>query len=146
MEILNSKIILKNVEFKLEIDDEFELNCYEHIFSNIMMILIDNSLDSFQSNTLGNQIKISINRYNNHYKIEYIDNAGGIKIKPIEKIFEYFISSKDGTNTKGHGMGLAIAKMLVEDRLKGKISVKNSKDGAIFRIILKVIDSVSSTE
>ena len=136
MEILNSKIILKNVAFKLEIDDAFELNCYEHIFSNIMMILIDNSLDSFQSNTLDNQIKISINRYNNHYQIEYSDNAGGIKIKPIEKVFEYFISSKDGINTKGHGMGLAIAKMLVEDRLKGEISVKNIKDGARFRIIL----------
>ncbi len=134
IEILNSKIILKNVEFKLEIDDAFELHCYEHIFSNIMMILIDNSLDSFQSNTLENKITISINRDNNHYQIEYKDNAGGIKIKPIEKIFEYFISSKNATNTKGHGMGLAIAKMLVEDRLKGKISVENRDDGVLFEI------------
>ena len=135
MEILNSKVILKNVAFKLEIDDAFELHCYEHIFSNIMMILIDNSLDSFQSNTLDNQITISINKHKNYYQIEYSDNAGGIKIKPIEKIFEYFISSKEDTNTKGHGMGLAIAKMLVEDRLKGKISVENIDNGVLFRII-----------
>ena len=128
-------MILKNVELKLEIEDAFELNCYEHIFSNIMMILIDNSLDSFQSATLGNQIKISITKQNKHYQIDYRDNAGGIKIKPIEKVFEYFISSKEDTNTKGHGMGLAIAKMLVEDRLKGKISVKNRDNGVLFRIV-----------
>ncbi|MDO8453047.1 MAG: hypothetical protein Q7S59_00580 [Sulfurimonas sp.] len=40
-EILNSKIILKNTEIQLDIEDTFELHCYEHIFSNIMMILID---------------------------------------------------------------------------------------------------------
>jgi two-component system, sensor histidine kinase LadS len=135
LEILKSKIILKSADIQLSIDDELQLNCYEHIFSNIMVILIDNSLDSFNSTSLKNQIIISIYKCNNNFQINYIDNAGGIKIKPIEKVFEYFSSSKKNSNTKGHGIGLAIAKMLIEDKLNGKISVKNIDDGVLFQII-----------
>lgn len=134
-ELLNSKIILKNTTIKLSIEDDFELNCYEHIFSNIMMILIDNSLDSFQSLNNENQITITISKQNRHYHINYSDNAGGINIVPIEKIFDYFISSKNDNELKGHGMGLAIAKMLVEERLNGDISVIGKDNQTFFEIV-----------
>jgi signal transduction histidine kinase len=138
LEILNSKIILNHVDIKLNIEDDFELNCYEHVFSNIMMILIDNSLDSFASKGINNHITISIIEDKNHYTIDYMDNAGGIKINPTEKIFEYFSSAKENDTSKGHGIGLAIAKMLVEDKLNGTIHAKNREDGALFKIIFPI--------
>ena len=64
------------------------------------------------------------------YIITYEDNAGGIKIKPIELVFNYFVTSKN--NNKSSGIGLAVAKLLIEERLKGKISIKNSDVGAVF--------------
>ena len=65
----------------------------------------------------------------------YKDNAGGIKIEPIEKVFEYFVTTKGTKETnENQGMGLAIVKMLVEDRLSGKITLKNIKNGVCFEI------------
>ena len=54
------------------------------------------------------------------------DNGGGIKEENLKKIFERFYS-------KGFGIGLAMAKSIVEAN-NGAISVKNGKDGAIFKI------------
>jgi sensor histidine kinase regulating citrate/malate metabolism len=104
-----------------------------------MMILIDNSLDSFDSHGLNNQISISIYKHKKQYKIDYTDNAGGIQMQPIEKIFEYFSSSKEDNNSTGHGIGLAIAKMLVEDKLNGNIYVRNIDEGVFFQIVFGAI-------
>mgnify|MGYP002630793962 CR=1 FL=1 len=133
MHILNSKIILKNVITEMSIDDTLTINANEHIFSNIMMILISNSLDEFEKNK-ENKIKISINIIDNFVQVIYKDNAGGIKIEPIEKVFDYFVSTKE---QDGNGMGLAITKLLVEDKLGGSISVKNIDGGVEFEILIK---------
>ena len=133
VEILSSKIILKKVEINYEIEENLKINSYEHILSNIFLVLIDNSLDAFTLNE-NNFIKISAFTKEKEIIISYEDNAGGIKIKPIESAFDYFTSLKN--DKKSSGMGLAIVKLLINDRLKGKISVKNSEFGVIFTIII----------
>jgi two-component system, sensor histidine kinase LadS len=133
--ILKSKIILKNTTITLEIDENLKIYNYEHIFSNIILILIDNSLDAFDSKSNNKAIAISIVEKNNHLFITYKDNAGGIKIEPIEKVFEYSISSKE--KKQNSGVGLSIVKMFVEERFNGDISVTNTKDGVEFLIKLE---------
>jgi signal transduction histidine kinase len=48
----------------------------------------------------------------------------------LEKVFELFMSDKSG----GTGMGLFIAKMLVETQLGGRILVQNTDEGVCFRL------------
>lgn len=132
--ILDSKIILKKVEIIFNIKDTFEIYSFEHIFSNIFLILINNSLEEFIPNK-ENKIEISAKRVNEKTIITYKDNAGGIKLNPVEAVFDYFISSKKGKE-KSSGIGLAIAKMLINDKLSGTINVKNIENGAIFTIII----------
>ncbi|NOQ29575.1 MAG: hypothetical protein GQ570_00480 [Helicobacteraceae bacterium] len=131
--MLKSKIMLNNTHIDVQIEDNFTMNGHEHIFSNIMMILINNSLDEFKYENK-NIITIAIAHSSNFVKVNYIDNAGGIKIEPIEKVFEYFVSTK-GEN--GNGIGLAMVKLLVEDKLNGKVDVKNINDGVEFNIFIK---------
>lgn len=130
LKILNSKITLKNVNITLDISPKIKLFSYEHILSNIFLIIIDNSLDEFKNETK-NVINIKIIDYKDYISIIFQDNAGGIQIKPIESIFEYFVTTK---NDKGSGIGLAVVKMLVKDRLNGTISVKNINDGVQFKL------------
>lgn len=132
-EILSSKITLKRVKIDLQISKEFELESYEHILSNVFLILIDNSLDAFPQKE-DNTIVINAKKEKEKIIISCKDNAGGIKIKPIESVFDYFVSSKE--NKKSSGIGLAVAKMLINDRLNGEISVKNKEKGVIFTIII----------
>jgi len=132
MGLIDAKIILKKTRINVDISEDIQLFTYKHIFSNIMIVLIDNSLDEFDFKNK-NQINISIVTQNDQNILTYTDNAGGIKIEPIGSVFEYFITSKD--KKEGHGIGLAMVKMLVDDRLDGEISVQNKGDGVEFKII-----------
>jgi len=129
--LLSAKSTLKNAKITMDIPKDLEIINYEHIFSNIIIVLIDNSLDAFKYQN-DNQIHLSIESDEKNNILIYRDNAGGIKIEPIEKVFDYFVSSKG--ESEGHGIGLAMVKMLVEERLDGTISVENSEDGVVFEI------------
>jgi len=135
--ILNSKIILKNVTVEVDINENIIFNKHEHIFSNIIMVLLDNSLEAFPSNSEYDKlITISLSRTNEKYLLSFIDNAGGIKQKPIEKIFEYYESTK--LNKEKSGIGLSIIKLLVNNELNGELGVQNIDNGACFEVRFKI--------
>lgn len=135
LEILDSKIILRKVNIHLDIESDLMIKSFEHIWSNIFLVLVDNSLDAFATNNeVDKKIYISCKKYNNKDVITYIDNAGGIKIKPIESVFDYFVSGKE--NSSGSGLGLAVVKMLITDRLNGKITIENFEEGVKFTITI----------
>lgn len=46
-------------------------------------------------------------------KLTVHDNGGGIHVKHIEKVFEFFVSEND----EGQGMGPALCEMLVKTKL-----------------------------
>ncbi|MFY9075206.1 ATP-binding protein [Malaciobacter mytili] len=60
------------------------------------------------------------------------DNAGGIKNKNFDELFHIDYSSK---KNNGSGIGLALTKRLIENRLKGTIKAANTKTGAVFKIV-----------
>ena len=135
LEILNSKIILKKVNIHLDIPSNLKIKSFEHIWSNIFLVLVDNSLDAFSEiNDKNKEIFISFEKYRDQVVISYVDTAGGIKIKPIESVFDYFVSEKE--NGKSSGFGLAVVKMLINDRLNGKINIENFKQGIKFTIVI----------
>ena len=129
-----SKLILNKVNIIYEIDKDLKLYSYEHIISNTFLVLFNNSLEAFDTFNDENYIKISANIIDNKTIITYEDNAGGIKIKPIELIFDYFVTSKN--NNKSSGIGLAVVKLLIQERLNGEISVKNNENGSVFTITI----------
>ena len=128
-----NKLILNNITLEVHCKDDLSLIGVKHAFANILMILLDNSIYQFENNNIINaKIKISVIEINNQIEIKFVDNAGGVKVKPIEQIFDMNFSTKGDT---GSGLGLTLAKKLVEDNLFGTISVKNTKDGSEFSIV-----------
>ncbi len=103
-------------------------------FAHVCMIIIDNAIDIANERHITNPwIKISTMSDTNRLIVHFEDNCAGITQKPIESIFELDISSHQ---EKERGVGLSIAKMLVEQKMGGKITVKNTQNGALFSLIL----------
>lgn len=128
--LLEEKRSKSQAKIICQTDENQIIKSHKNILGNIFMILIDNALDMFISRKIDSPlITIRVTNHKDHLIIETQDNAGGIKIEPIEQIFDDFVSSKTSS-----GIGLSIAKSLVENQLHGTIDVHNKADGSLFKI------------
>jgi len=145
--LLIEKMKFLNFEIVYDGDDihKSELLGDPKTFAHISMIIIDNAIDISNQRHIKNPwIKISVQKNKHNLIISFEDNCQGIIQKPVESIFDLEVSSHEEEN---RGTGLSIAKMLVEHKMGGKISVKNSLEGAIFSLVLPiVVDSSDSND
>lgn len=125
LDILRKSIDEKKVKIICDYED-YEIKVDYYWISEALINIIKNAL-SLDRLT---KIKISTNKNPIYTEIIIEDDGGGIKEENFKKIFERFYKSPD---SKGFGIGLAMAKSIVEAN-NGAISVKNGKDGATFKI------------
>jgi signal transduction histidine kinase len=81
-------------------------------------------------------IKIIIDKKDDNSVLIIEDNAGGISVNPVEKIFEPFftVDKKNGT-----GIGLFMSKIIVENNMNGRLFVENIEKGARFIITVPLV-------
>lgn len=125
LDILRKSIDEKKVKVICDYED-YEIKVDYYWISEALINIIKNAL-SLDGLT---KIKISTNKNPIYTEIIIEDDGGGIKEENLKKIFERFYKNPD---SKGFGIGLAMARSIVEAN-NGDISVKNGKDGAIFKI------------
>ncbi len=101
----------------------------------VLMNLLQNAQEVLQENEITQkQISIRLKQDGAQQVLEVEDNAGGIPEGLEEQIFQPYFTTKSQLN--GTGLGLYMSKLIVEQHLKGKISVHNSHRGACFTIQL----------
>ena len=125
LDILRKSIDEKKVKVICDYED-YEIKVDYYWISEALINIIKNAL-SLDRLT---KIKISTNKNPIYTEIIIEDDGGGIKEENFKKIFERFYKSPD---SKGFGIGLAMAKSIIEAN-NGDISVKNGKEGAIFKL------------
>ncbi|MDU1023642.1 MAG: HAMP domain-containing sensor histidine kinase [Peptoniphilus harei] len=125
LDILRKSVDEKNIKIIFDYEDS-EIKVDYYWVSEALINIIKNALNREETT----KIKISTNKNPIYTEIIIEDDGGGIKEENFKKIFERFYKSPD---SKGFGIGLAMAKSIVEAN-NGDISVKNGKDGAIFKI------------
>ena len=133
LEIMNHNIVFNYINITIEVDKNTndEVLGFKNEFMQSFLNIINNARDVLLKNDFKKR-NININIYNekDYVVIKVQDNAGGIKDKDIEKIFEPYFSTK----VTGHGLGLYMAKVIIEDKMAGSIKVENINDGACFTI------------
>lgn len=137
-DMLKDKIeeVKPQIDYELISSDDI-IYSDKFILSNISTILINNFLDISKERKIKNpHLHILFKNENNKYTLIFKDNCGGIDVKPLEKIFEPFESNDENPKK---GIGLYIAKIIIQDKLEGNISVHNHENGAIFEINFKKI-------
>lgn len=125
LDILRKSIDEKKVKVICDYED-YEIKVDYYWISEALINIIKNALSL---NRL-TKIKIFTNKNPIYTEIIIEDDGGGIKEENFKKIFERFYKTPD---SKGFGIGLAMAKSIIEAN-NGDISVKNGNDGAIFKI------------
>lgn len=125
LDILRKSIDEKNIKIIFDYEDS-EIKVDYYWVSEALINIIKNALNREETT----KIKVSTNKNPIYTEIIIEDDGGGIKEENFKKIFERFYKSPD---SKGFGIGLAMAKSIVEAN-NGDISVKNGKKGAIFKL------------
>jgi PAS domain S-box-containing protein len=123
----------KNINVDVETDDSIYISGYPNEYSQVLFSIINNAKDALLENGVENSL-ISIKAWDEQGRsvVTIADNAGGIPEDVMDKIFEpYFTTKEQG---KGTGVGLYMAKTIIEKHMSGKLSARNIGDGAEFRI------------
>jgi len=111
----------KKIAYEYDISPEVWIKGNEDEIRQLLAILIDNALKN--SNEDG-EIHISCKKIRGHAQITVTNTGKGIEANDIQHVFERFYTS-DSTRERGSfGLGLAIAKSIVE-RHGGDISVES---------------------
>jgi two-component system, sensor histidine kinase LadS len=129
LSINHQRLIKMGINVKVECDEDIKLTIYKSYFTNIIGILLGNSLEYFEAHNITNPtIYIRIFQNDIHTILEFEDNSEALK----NKIFESSLTRKNSHN----GLGLNILKLLIEEKLKGKIKVYDKDNKTIFTIEL----------
>lgn len=107
-------------------------------FTSVIVNIFDNAIKYSDS---APEINIYTENIGNNIILKIVDNGIGMSKQVQKRVFEKFYREHTGNvhNVKGHGLGLAYVKQIVEDH-QGHISVESEKGkGSIFTIKLPLI-------
>ncbi|MBU1097223.1 MAG: HAMP domain-containing histidine kinase [Bacteroidetes bacterium] len=123
----------KKVSLSVEGDRNLKCKINHELFEWVIENLIKNALDAMDNERSG-LITIKFQKTNKHIEIDIIDNGKGIDLRRRKDVFRPGYSTKK----RGWGLGLSLARRIIENYHKGKISVKSSvqNEGTVFQILL----------
>ena len=138
-EIIGKQVFYSNIKMNFNYEsknEELLIYGYENEFKQVLLNLINNAKNKIIEKQLDTNekgsININIKRCVNYNTIEIIDDAGRIDEEIIHSIFQpYFTTKSNGT-----GLGLYMAKVIIEDKMRGTISVRNEEQNVVFTIKL----------
>jgi len=119
------------------------LKSYSYLeeLQQVILSILNNAIDALKFMNIDSpEIFISAYKKDNNIFIVIGDNAMGINDKNLDKIFEPYFTTKH--KSQGTGLGLYMAKMIIENGLDGKLYVQNRLNGAYFTIQLTGIKDI----
>ena len=131
-----SKTIYKSIElskvtyaksdyfFEIHLDETLNIEGIEEELNRIITNILINSYEAFDRKKIKNKkIVISLEKINNFIHLKITDNAGGVDLSIIDKLFDPYFTTKH--NYQGTGLGLFICSRIIIDHFNGNITCKN---------------------
>ncbi len=127
--VIKEKAKEQGVELINNVDGVLFAEIQKERFKQALYNIVLNGIESMDN---GGHIEVSAKVADNMIEIAIHDTGHGIKAGDMEKIFEYYYTSKD----KGMGLGLPISYMIIKDH-GGDIKVESEPGkGTTFRLSL----------
>ncbi|WP_172802462.1 sensor histidine kinase [Poseidonibacter parvus] len=137
LELLKSKIHINDIKLNIDIDETIEILGTEMEFTQVVVNIVNNSIDAFIEKYPNNEdvnkiINISVKKESDIILITLEDNAGGISNNNIEEILDPYYTTKEN----GTGVGLYMVNLIVKNYMHGDLKISNSNIGLKFEIFL----------
>lgn len=137
LNILAAQLHSCKITATLTSDSDYTFNGVENEFKQVMLIVLNNAIDAIKLQIKEQKIEqgfidIVFHTQNKQGIIEVIDNGGGISDAIIDNIFNPYFTTKH--DAYGTGIGLYIAKNIIESRMKGSLTVRALDSGSCFTI------------
>lgn len=131
----NFKLVHPDFIFILDddLDEDININIYRNHLEQILIILLDNAV---KYSTDRKEVHLSVSDNGMSVNIAIQDYGEGMTQEDAEKVFNRFyrVDKARSRHKGGNGLGLSIAKQLIEG-YQGKISADSVLDhGSIFRV------------
>jgi PAS domain S-box-containing protein len=116
---------------------ELMVHAYENEFKQVILNILSNATDSIllrrarsedEERQEKGEISVECVNESGMVRVQVSDNGTGIPEKLLDRIFEPYFTTKEGSG--GTGIGLYMAKVIIEENMGGRIYAKNTEDGA----------------
>jgi len=139
LDIVPFDINSENVTISVKGDFDIKIYALMNEYVQVVVSILTNISDTLtQRELLHVKIDIELKRDKDMAVLSISDSAGGIDEEILSKIFDPYFTTKH--QSMGTGLGLYIAKMIIENNMGGSLSAKNHKDGALFLIKVDCVD------
>jgi len=132
IEIIGYDLKHKNITITCDATDTITLHGNPNELAQVLLNLIGNARDALIEKEIEGAI-IALRAWREHTMafITVHDNAGGIPIEHLERVFEPYFSTKA---EKGTGIGLYMVRTIIQEKFGGTIEVINRDGGALFTL------------
>jgi len=132
VELVKDSLTERHIALEIACQDDTVASGFPNEYSQVLLNILINARDAFDARATENPlIRIVTAADNGRAVVTVTDNAGGIPAEILDNIFDPYFSTK---GVQGTGIGLYMSKTIIERNMGGVLSVRNTGDGAEFRI------------
>jgi signal transduction histidine kinase len=133
VELLDNR--MHDIEITISPREEITVTAYEKELLQVLLSILTNAANHFDAiKTEERTMQIEVTETDTKVTITICDNGGGIDKTYLPHIFEPYFTTNNAQ--KGTGLGLYMARMLIEESMGGKLTASNNHEGACFTLSL----------
>ena len=141
LKLLDASLKFNAIGIELQIEEEVYIEGLSNEFSQVVLNILSNAKEIALEREIAHpHIKIYTIADTQRVSLVIEDNCGGIEKGIIRKVFDPYFTTKYGY---GSGIGLYMSRLIIENKMGGKITVRNLPKGRLrFEIVLTPISKV----
>jgi PAS domain S-box-containing protein len=123
----------ENVAVEVAEKDDPVVYGYRNEFAQSLLNILNNAKDALTERKVDQPwVRIAVSGDSGRAVVTISDNAGGIPEEILPRIFEPYFTTKGPQ--KGTGLGLYMTRNIIEKKMGGSLTARNTEEGAEFRI------------
>jgi len=139
LNLMEASLKYHSIAVEVDVDKDLKLLGYQNEFAHVLFNILNNARDAIlESNAEPKLIRIKGRHSDGNILLEITNRGNHIPEENLEKLFEPYFTTKNEKD--GTGIGLYISKIIIEQRMNGRIEMENVDSGVCCRISVRSME------